>query len=442
MQRSLFENTISDPLASRLRPETLEEYVGQTHLLGKGKVLRQLIERDQVCSMIFWGPPGVGKTTLARIIAEKTKARFVDFSAVTSGMKEIKKVMEQAERSRLLGDKTLLFVDEIHRFNKAQQDAFLPFVEKGSIVLIGATTENPSFEVNAALLSRCKVFVLQPLSTEDLTALLRRAMTDPRGFGTQKIEMEEDLIPMIAGFANGDARTALNTLEMVVLNGEKQEDTTRISREIVEQCIGQKSLLYDKNGEEHYNLISALHKSMRNSDVDAAVYWLARMLEAGENPLYVARRLVRFADEDIGMADSRAIEIAVAAYQACHFIGMPECSVNLTHAVTYLSMAPKSNALYVAYESAKRDAAKMLAEPVPLHLRNAPTKLMKELDYGKGYQYAHDTKEKLTNMTCLPESLAGRQYYRPTEQGSEAKVKQRLGQIRAWKQAHAEEKMK
>lgn len=411
--------------------------MGQTHLLGEGKVLRQLIEQDQICSMIFWGPPGVGKTTLARIIAERTKARFVDFSAVTSGIREIKKVMAEAEHSRILGEKTVLFVDEIHRFNKAQQDAFLPFVEKGSIILIGATTENPSFEVNSALLSRCKVFVLQPLSVGELYTLLRRALTEEKGFGAQRIEMKEEWLEMIAAFANGDARVALNTLEMVVLNGRREGDTIQVSQEMVEQCIGQKSLLYDKNGEEHYNLISALHKSMRNSDADAAVYWLARMLEAGEDPLYVARRLVRFADEDVGMADSRAVEIAVAAYQACHFIGMPECTVNLTHAVVYLAMAPKSNALYMAYESAKRDATKMLAEPVPLHLRNAPTKLMQDLQYGKGYQYAHDTADKLTNMQCMPEALKDRQYYHPTEQGSEAKVKQRMQQIMEWRRRHA-----
>ena len=436
MQRSLFEDQARDPLASRVRPETLDEYVGQTHLLAEGKVLRQLIEHDQICSMIFWGPPGVGKTTLARIIAEKTRARFVDFSAVTSGIKEIKKVMAEAERSRSLGEKTVLFVDEIHRFNKAQQDAFLPFVEKGSIILIGATTENPSFEVNAALLSRCKVFVLHPLSKNEIKELLMHALSDPRGFGTQEIEIEEQWLDMIAGFANGDARVALNTLEMVVLNGDRQDNKTKITQEMIEQCIGQKSLLYDKNGEEHYNLISALHKSMRNSDADASVYWLARMLEAGENPLYVARRLVRFADEDVGMADSRAIEIAVAAYQACHFIGMPECTVNLTHAVVYLAMAPKSNALYMAYETAKKDAKTMLAEPVPLQLRNAPTKLMKELHYGEGYQYAHNTSDKLTTMQCLPEALQGRQYYFPTEQGSEAKVKQRMQQIKQWHKCH------
>ena len=433
-QQSLFESPAASPLASRLRPRNLEEFVGQRHLLGEGKVLRQLIEGDMVSSMIFWGPPGVGKTTLARIIANKTKAQFIDFSAVTSGIKEIREVMNQAEKSRMLGEKTILFVDEIHRFNKAQQDAFLPFVEKGSIVLIGATTENPSFEINSALLSRCKVFVLQALSGEELTELLQNALRDERGFGKQQIEIAPELLSMIAAFANGDARVALSTLEMVVLNGEREGERTVVKRETLEQCISKKSLLYDKNGEEHYNLISALHKSMRNSDPDAAIYWLARMLEAGEDPLYVARRLVRFASEDVGMADSRALQLAVSAYQACHFIGMPECDVILTHIVTYLSLAPKSNSLYVAYGKAKGDAAKMLAEPVPLQIRNAPTRLMKELHYGEGYQYAHDTEDKLTDMQCLPDSLQGRKYYQPTEQGSEAGVKERLRQIEACRQ--------
>ena len=433
-QQSLFESPAASPLDSRLRPRNLEEFVGQRHLLGEGKVLRQLIEGDMVSSMIFWGPPGVGKTTLARIIANKTKAQFIDFSAVTSGIKEIREVMNQAEKSRMLGEKTILFVDEIHRFNKAQQDAFLPFVEKGSIVLIGATTENPSFEINSALLSRCKVFVLQALSGEELTELLQNALRDERGFGKQQIEIAPELLSMIAAFANGDARVALSTLEMVVLNGEREGERTVVKRETLEQCISKKSLLYDKNGEEHYNLISALHKSMRNSDPDAAIYWLARMLEAGEDPLYVARRLVRFASEDVGMADSRALQLAVSAYQACHFIGMPECDVILTHIVTYLSLAPKSNSLYVAYGKAKGDAAKMLAEPVPLQIRNAPTRLMKELHYGEGYQYAHDTEDKLTDMQCLPDSLQGRKYYQPTEQGSEARVKERLRQIEACRQ--------
>ena len=436
-QQSLFEQEPQDiPLAARMRPRDLEEFYGQRQLLGEGKVLRQLIDQDRVSSMIFWGPPGVGKTTLARIIAGRTKANFINFSAVTSGIKEIREVMHEAEQTRLMGERTLLFVDEIHRFNKAQQDAFLPFVEKGSIVLIGATTENPSFEINSALLSRCKVFVLEALSEAGILALLHRALTDPRGFGNQTVEITDEMLGMLAAFANGDARTALGTLEMVVLNGRREGDKTTVTRETLEQCISKKSLLYDKKGEEHYNIISALHKSMRNSDPDAAVYWLARMLEAGEDPLYVARRLIRFASEDVGMADSRALEIAVAAYQASHFIGMPECAVNLTHAVVYLSLAPKSNALYKAYESAKQDAQRMLAEPVPLVIRNAPTKLMQELHYGEGYVYAHDTEDKLSAMQCLPDSLKDRKYYQPTGEGSEARVRDRLQQIEAWKAQH------
>ena len=387
--------------------------------------------------MIFWGPPGVGKTTLARIIAGRTKAAFINFSAVTSGIREIRTVMEKAEQNQRYGERTIVFVDEIHRFNKAQQDAFLPFVEKGSIILIGATTENPSFEINGALLSRCRVFVLQSLKTEELVELLDRALRDPRGFGNQKVKMEPELLSMIAEFSNGDARAALSVLEMAVLNGEFSGDTVTVTREDLEQCTSRKSLLYDKKGEEHYNLISALHKSMRNSDPDAAVYWLARMLEAGEDPLYIARRVTRFASEDVGLADPRALEIAVAAYQACHFIGMPECSVHLTEAVVYMSLAPKSNALYTAYEQAKKDALSHLAEPVPLVIRNAPTKLMQELDYGKGYQYAHNTREKLTSMQCLPDSLLGREYYRPTEQGLEARYKERLLQIKDWKKRHS-----
>lgn len=435
-QVSLFETKVSQPLAARVRPRTLEEFVGQTHLLGEGKVLRRLIESDNLSSMIFWGPPGVGKTTLARIIAGMTKAEFIDFSAVTSGIKEIRTVMQQAEANRRFGGKTVLFVDEIHRFNKAQQDAFLPFVEKGSIILIGATTENPSFEVNGALLSRCKVFVLKALSPAELTELLKRALADPRGFGGQEISISTEMLEAIASFANGDARTALSTLEMAVLNGEVDEvdhNKVIVTTETLAQCTSRKSLLYDKKGEEHYNLISALHKSMRNSDPDAAVYWLARMLEAGEDPLYVARRVTRFASEDIGLADPRALEIAVAAYQACHFIGMPECSVHLTEAVVYMSLAPKSNALYVAYESAKKDALSQLAEPVPLVIRNGVTKLMRELDYGSGYQYAHDYEDKLTDMQCLPDSLLGREYYRPTDQGIEVRFKERLNEIKRWK---------
>ena len=432
-QTLLGQQGMDRPLASRMRPRTLEEFVGQEHLLGEGKILRQLIDQDRISSMIFWGPPGVGKTTLARIIAGRTHANFIDFSAVTSGIKEIREVMQRAEENRRFGERTILFVDEIHRFNKAQQDAFLPFVERGSIILIGATTENPSFEINSALLSRCKVFVLQALSPEDLQTLLRHALTDPRGFGGESVQIAGDMLAMIANFANGDARTALNTLEMAVLNGERTSAGVVVGPEILKQCLSKKSLLYDKNGEEHYNLISALHKSMRNSDPDAAIYWLARMLEGGEDPLYIARRLIRFASEDVGMADSRAIEIATAVYQACHFIGMPECSVHLTHAVTYLSLAPKSNALYVAYETAKRDALEMLDEPVPLQIRNAPTRLMKDLHYGEGYQYAHDTEDKLTTMQCLPDTLQGRKYYIPTAQGSEARVQERLRQIEQWR---------
>ena len=436
-QKSLFDNEDNQPLASRLRPQSLDEFVGQTHLTGEGKILRKLIEEDKISSMIFWGPPGVGKTTLASIIANKTNSVFINFSAVTSGIKEIKTVMAEAEEARKIGQKTIVFVDEIHRFNKAQQDAFLPFVEKGSIILIGATTENPSFEVNGALLSRCKVFVLQGLKTEDLVKLLKRAITDKRGFGCQKVNITDEQLEVVAKFANGDARNALSTLEMVVLNGEvSKSGEITVTQDTLEQCISKKSLLYDKNGEEHYNIISALHKSMRNSDPDAAIYWLARMLEAGEDPLYVARRITRFASEDIGLADPHALEIAVAAYQACHFIGMPECSVHLTQAVVYMSLAPKSNSLYIAYETAKKDAIKELAEPVPLVIRNAPTKLMKELDYGKGYQYAHDTKEKLTNMQCLPDSLQGKEYYQPTEQGLEAKYKAKLEKIKDWKKTH------
>ena len=439
-QLSLFGEETRQPLAARLRPRDIDEIVGQKHLIGEGRVLRRLIDRDQVTSMIFWGPPGVGKTTLASVIANRTKASFIDFSAVTSGIKEIKQVMQKAEENTRFGEKTIVFVDEIHRFNKAQQDAFLPFVEKGSIILIGATTENPSFEVNSALLSRCKVFVLKPLSEEDIRELLDRAVASPKGFGSMPLEFEDGVLDGIARFANGDARTALSTLEMTVLNGDMVEGRTLVTKTDFEQCTSKKSLLYDKAGEEHYNLISALHKSMRNSDPDAAVYWLARMLEAGEDPLYIARRVTRFASEDVGLADPRALELAVAAFQACHLIGYPECSVHLTQAVIYMSLAPKSNALYTAYGAAREDAVKQLSEPVPLNIRNAPTKLMKELGYGKGYVYAHNTEDKIADMQCLPDSLAGREYYIPTAQGVEGRFKERLEAIKAWKREHEKEK--
>jgi putative ATPase len=430
-QQSLFSAQIEEntPLASRLRPQTPEEYIGQEHLLGEGCVLARLIQQDRVPSMIFWGPPGVGKTTLARIIAKKTKAAFLDFSAANNGIKEIREIMRQAEQNTLMGERTIIFIDEIHRFNKAQQDAFLPFVEKGAVILIGATTENPSFEVVSALLSRCKVFVLHPLTVDELSAILRNAIKNPRGFGNTAVDITDEQVRIIATFANGDARTLLNTLEMVLTNSPEIGGKIKVSDKIVEQCINKKLLLYDKSGDEHFNLISALHKSMRNSDVQASVYWLARMLEAGENPLYIARRVTRFASEDVGMADSRALEVAVAAYHACHFIGMPECSVHLTHAVTYCALAPKSNALDVAYNAAKRDALDTLSEPVPLVIRNAPTQLMRELEYGKGYKYAHDYAEKVTDMQCLPDALKSRRYYVPTGQGQEVKVGERMRQL-------------
>lgn len=437
-QLSLFTDSPSQfhsaPLASRLRPETLDEYVGQQHLIGKGMILRQLIEKDQISSMIFWGPPGVGKTTLARIIANRTNAHFVEFSAVTSGIKEVREVMKEAEDNRIKGVRTLLFTDEIHRFNKAQQDAFLPFVEKGSIILVGATTENPSFEINSALLSRCKVFILKALTEDDLYRLLHHALTSKKGLGNLEIDIPDEHLRSIAAFSNGDARCALNTLEMVVNNSSmNSEGVIEVTTETVAQSMDRRSLLYDKNGEEHYNLISALHKSMRNSDPDAAVYWMCRMIDGGEDPLYIARRMVRFASEDVGLADSNALAVAVNAYQACHFLGLPECNVHLAHAAVYLSMAPKSNALERACIEAAEDIKNSPAEPVPLHIRNAPTGLMKEAGYGKGYIYAHDTEEKITKMQCLPDALKDRQYYDPGTLGDEAAIKERLDEIRKWR---------
>ncbi len=438
----LFEETIDAPLAERMRPKNLDTFVGQEHLIGEGKILRKLIEEDKVSSMIFWGPPGVGKTTLAEIIANKTKSKFIIFSAVTSGIKEIKSVMEEADKNKKFGERTILFVDEIHRFNKAQQDAFLPYVEKGSIILIGATTENPSFEINNALLSRCKVFVLNALTPDNIVSLLKRAISSSEGFGKENVEISDEILNNIAIFSNGDARNALSTLEMLILNSDRQGDKVIVKKEMLEQITSKKTFLYDKKGEEHYNIISALHKSMRNSDPDAAIYWLARMLEAGEDPLYIARRCIRFASEDVGMADPKALELAVAAYQACHFIGMPECSVNLTQVVTYLSLAPKSNAMEVSYDMAALDARKMLDEPVPMNIRNAPTSLMEDLGYGKGYIYAHDTKEKVAAMQCLPDSLQNKEYYKPSNQGLEAKYAERLKAIKDWKKAHMKEKTK
>ena len=434
MSEYLFAKPENEPLAARMRPRNLREFVGQEHLLSDGKILRRMIENDNIASMIFWGPPGVGKTSLASIIARETRAEFVNFSAVTSGIKEIREIMKQADTNKNFGARTILFVDEIHRFNKAQQDAFLPFVEKGSIILIGATTENPSFEINSALLSRCKVFVLKSLSPENILQLLKRALEILRE--KNQVTCEDDILEALANFANGDARTALSTFEMMLLNGEVRENSIVIDSQVFEQCTSRKSLLYDKHGEEHYNLISALHKSMRNSDPDAAVYWLARMLESGEDPLYIARRVVRFASEDVGLAEPNALSMAISAYQACHFLGMPECSVHLTQAVIHLSISPKSNSLDAAYMSARNDALKNLSEPVPLNLRNAPTKLMRELDYGKDYKFAHDYEARLTNMQCLPENLLGREYYKPTNQGSEANYKKRLEYIKNWKANH------
>lgn len=409
------------PLADRMRPKSLDEFFGQSKIVGEGQAIKTMIEKDNISSMIFWGPPGVGKTTLAHIIAESTNSSFHELSAVTAGVKDIKDIIELSKFNKSNGKKTILFVDEIHRFNKAQQDAFLPYVEKGNIILIGATTENPSFEVNSALLSRTKVYVLESLLEEDIMSILKRAIKSEYSY----IKIDKEVLEVIANISKGDARTALNTLENLVVN----TTSDKITKKELEKLVGSKTFLYDKNGEEHYNLISALHKSMRNSDVDAALYYMARMLEAGEDPLYIVRRLIRFASEDIGMANTNALVQAISTMEAVKFVGMPECNVNLAQLVVYLSISPKSNSLYVAYESVKKDAIKTAHESVPLHLRNAVTKLDSDLGFGKGYKYAHDFQEKITDMECLPKSLAGKKYYVPTMSGNEKNVKEILERI-------------
>jgi len=421
----------SAPLAERMRPRSLGEFFGQTHLLGEGKSLQLQIERDDSASLIFWGPPGVGKTTLAKIIANVTSASFIEFSAVLSGIKEIKEVMVQAEKAAQFGSRTIVFVDEIHRFNKAQQDAFLPYVERGSIRLIGATTENPSFEIIAALLSRCRVYTLRALEQDEIVTLLERALGDSeRGLGALKLSADEGTLETIASYSSGDARNALNALEVAAKLAEGRSER-RLTQAIAAEALQQRVLLYDKKGEQHYDIISALHKSVRNSDADAALYWLGRMLAAGEDAMYVARRIVRMAVEDIGLAAPEALNLCLSARDAMHFLGSPEGDLALAQAVVYLALAPKSNAVYTAYGDVLADIESKPAEPVPLHLRNAPTKLMKELDYGKDYQYAHDVEGKVAAMECLPLSLANRRYYHPTSEGREKLLAQRMEEIEA-----------
>ncbi|MGC2638187.1 MAG: replication-associated recombination protein A [Acidobacteriaceae bacterium] len=426
---------VSAPLAERMRPHSLDEFLGQEHLLGPGKPLRVQIERDDASSMIFWGPPGVGKTTLAKIIAETTKATFIEFSAVLAGIKEIKQVMADAEKAATWGNRTILFIDEIHRFNRAQQDAFLPWVERGSIRLIGATTENPSFEINSALLSRCRVYTLQALSDVQIVTLLERALGDARrGLGVQHLTAPHEALELLASYASGDARNALNALEVAAKLATDAPGKV-ITREIATEALQQRVLLYDKQGEEHYNLISALHKSVRNSDADATLYWLGRMLQAGEDPLYVARRLVRMAVEDIGLAAPEVLNLTLSAKDTVDFLGSPEGDLALAEAAVYLALAPKSNSLYIAYSEVQADIESTRQEPVPLHLRNAPTRLMKELGYGKGYQYAHDVDHKIADMECLPESLRGRRWYHPTQEGREKLLAQRMDEIRQLREA-------
>ena len=431
--QSLFSRQDNKPLADRLRPSDFSTFYGQDNIIADGKILKTMIEKDTLSSMVFWGPPGCGKTTTAKIIAEKTSAKFFEFSAVNASIKEIKNVLESCGARANLGQRSVIFIDEIHRFNKMQQDVFLPYVERGDIILIGATTENPSFEINNALLSRMRVFIFNKLTTEELTHILHNAIQN--GFPGIEIKIDDDDLHSIAVNSHGDARYAISTLEIIITNGEKKDNIITVSRELVRQCISPKNTMYDRDSEYHYNIISALHKSMRNSDPDAAVYWLATMLEAGEDPLYISRRLIRFASEDIGLADTKAITLATDAYTACHYIGMPECNTVLTETVIYLSLAPKSNSSHVAYEMAKKDIS---GQEVPLWLRNAATKLMKDTGYGKGYQYAHDYEQAVTGMQCLPDDLQGRTYYSPSDRGHEKELKERLERIKAWKTRHKE----